>query len=102
MSNSLAGDLAGFLSSGHTPANALAAILTEVWEADFGVVAPGGVVSSWTGRVNGTVLEPVGTGPDYAADGTHFGGVPVVKCARTGSKVLTTGDLPAPLALENA
>jgi hypothetical protein len=82
-----------------TPQTILGALLTAWWDAVEGPPAGSGVADTWTDLIGGVVLAPSGTSPDFAADGVHFNGLPVVQCARTGPELLTSGDLGSPLLL---
>lgn len=82
---------AGFVS---TYRSILGPLLVEMWDARRGVARTGANVTSWTGGVLGTVLSVPAANPQYAADGTHFLGKPVVQTAVSGStglRIANTG-----------
>lgn len=66
----------------------LGSILIDMWHSQLGIALAGGnFVDTWTGQIQGTVLQAPAAGqrPVYGADGTVFGGKAVVQCAVTGS-----------------
>lgn len=71
--------------------------LAEYWDARAGVNANGGRVVSWAGLKNGTPLNAPSNAanqPVFSADGSEFGGTPVIQTSIADNSSLTA-QLPA-------
>lgn len=87
----------------------LAPYAVEIWDSRFGVtVGADGVVSTWTGMRNGSVLYAfsgdlgsgvTGAGPQYTPSNPDFGGLPTIGCRRTTTARCMKGDLAVPVAI---
>jgi hypothetical protein len=77
----------------------LGGLMIERWDCRQNVYAPGGNVFAWKGTERGYPLTPVAAGnaPTLAVDTGYFNSIPVIQCAKTGSKYLQCQALPAPL-----
>lgn len=82
------------------PVTILGATGRAWWDAAAGPPVGSGVADSWTDLISGIAVAPPGTSPDYATDGANFRGLPVVKTAITGSKVLENTAI-SPVLLSN-
>jgi cysteine-rich repeat protein len=88
-------DLAKQLTDDASPATIFGDLLVEDWDSRSGATITGGAVTGWTGKIlSTTVTPPRGLAPTLAADGTLFGGQPVVQCAN-GQQLQVY--LPAPI-----
>ena len=58
--------------------------------SDPGITLSSGAVQSWQDQLNGFVLSALGASqrPSYAADGSNFGGRPVVQTAASSTRIL--------------
>lgn len=65
----------------NTYQSVLGSNLLEFWHAGLGISTSSSLVTSWTGQIRGTTLQPNATQyrPTYGADGTYFRGKSVVK-----------------------
>jgi hypothetical protein len=77
----------------------LGGLLVEKWDSRQNVYAPGGNVMAWKGTEKGYALQPptAAQAPALAVDTGFFNSVPVIQCAKTGTKCLVNAALPAPL-----
>lgn len=84
-------------SAAATYASVLGANLIALYDASLGIATVTGNVDTWTDQIGGRVAQAPGAAqrPVYAADGTKFGGKPVVQCALTGSLLLRASGVTA-------
>jgi hypothetical protein len=73
----------------------LGPLLIELWHSQLGIATVSGNADTWTGQVGGRVLQAPAAGqrPTYAADGTVFGGKPVVQCDHAAVKLMRSAVL---------
>lgn len=78
----------------------LGPLLVEMWHSQFGTGLVAATIDTWTGQLRSTVLQaPAAINrPDYIADGSRFGGKPVVQTAVAGAKCLAVAGIPTLLA----